>query len=85
MEAHRITDVDRNIMVASTDMVDLTKSPLLPPQGIHRSVRRENRPETPQHYSYLEDFNQVFGSVGVYTDDQVHNEIIKLSMHYDES
>jgi Glycosyltransferase sugar-binding region containing DXD motif len=85
MEAHRITDVDRNIMLASTDMVDLTKSPLLPPLSTHRSVRTVKRPEIPQHYSYLEFFNQVFGSVGVYTDDQVHNEIIKLSMHYDES
>lgn len=83
MEAHRISDVDRNIMVASTDMIDMNKSPLLPPQVIPHLLRSEP-PEIKKHYAYLEFVNEVFGSVDVYIDEQVTNEVVKLSLHYSE-
>ena len=83
MEANRISDVDRNVMVASTDMIDMNKSPLLPPRVIPQLLRREHLVMT-NHYAYLEFINEVFGSVDVYIDDQVKNEVVKLSLHYSE-
>jgi hypothetical protein len=85
MEAHRFSDVERSIMLASTDMIDLTKSPLLPPLSSRRLFRETKEPEIPQHYSYLEFVRENFGSYGVYKDDVMNNEILKFHLHYDES
>ena len=83
MEANRISDVDRNVMVASTDMIDMNKSPLLPPRVIPQLLRSEHL-VMKRHYTYLNYVNDVFGSIDVYIDDQVKNEVVKLSLHYSE-
>jgi len=82
-EAHRFTDIDRNIMFASTDVPDLAKDPLFPPE-VRPQLRHEPAPKRSPHYSYLEFIDEVFGSQGVYIDDQVQHEVVKLMLHYHE-
>jgi hypothetical protein len=73
MNAFRFTDVDRNAIVASTDMIDLTTTPLEP----------ETKLRKPAHYSETEALDDVFGSKGVYIDKMVTNELIKLKVAYE--
>lgn len=72
MNAFRFTDVDRNTIVASTDMIDLTMTPLAPQTNLRK----------PAHYSETEALDDVFGSKGVYQDKMVTNEVIKLKLAY---
>lgn len=71
MNAFRFTDVDRNLIVASTDMIDLTTTPL---ETRRESLRR------PAHYSEIEALDDVFGTKGVYKDNMVTNEMIRLKV-----
>jgi hypothetical protein len=71
MNAFRFTDIDRNLIVASTDMIDLTTTPL---EARKESIRR------PAHYSDTEALDDVFGTKGVYIDNMVTNELIKLEV-----
>ena len=72
MNAFRFTDVDRNTIVASTDMIDLTTTPLEPQTNLRKQA----------HYSETEALDDVFGSKGVYVDMMVTNELIKLKVVY---
>lgn len=71
MNAFRFTDIDRNLIVASTDMIDLTSTPL--------EAKRENLRQ-PAHYSETEALDDVFGTKGVYKDNMVTNEKIRLKV-----
>lgn len=71
MNAFRFTDIDRNLIVASTDMIDLTTTPL--------EVRKEGLRQ-PAHYSGIEALDDVFGTKGVYKDKMVTNEMIRLKV-----
>lgn len=71
MNAFRFTDIDRNLIVASTDMIDLATTPL---EARKESIRR------PAHYSDTEALDDVFGTKGVYIDNMVTNELIKLEV-----
>mmetsp|Transcript_29528 Transcript_29528/g.68312 ORF Transcript_29528/g.68312 Transcript_29528/m.68312 type:complete len:204 (+) Transcript_29528:799-1410(+) len=67
MGALRFTDLDRNILVASTDMVDLTKTPLDEVSSTTSSLRAGRR------YNNTE-------FLTVYTDDLASNEKITLQL-----
>lgn len=71
MNAFRFTDVDRNLIVASTDMIDLTSTPLEAKQDNLRKLA---------HYSETEAMDDVFGAKGVYIDNLVTNEEIRLEV-----
>ena len=72
MNAFRFTDVDRNLIVASTDMIDLTTTPL-------EKMTQDNL-RKPAHYSETEAMDDVFGAKGVYVDNLVMNEEIRLEV-----
>lgn len=72
MNAFRFTDVARNLIVASTDMIDLTTTPL---EKMKRTKLRK-----PAHYSETEAMDDLFGAKGVYVDDLVTNEEIRLEV-----
>ena len=74
MNAFRFTDVDRNLIVASTDMIDLTTSPL---ENQQASLRK------PAHYSETEAVDDVFGSKGVYVDNLVTKEEVVLQIYFE--
>jgi hypothetical protein len=67
----RFSDVDRNLVVASTDMTDLSKKPLVD------SERRFLRP----HYSETEFASDVYGSEGVYVDKHAVDESIEIKLN----
>lgn len=71
MNAFRFTDADRNMIVASTDMIDLTTTPL---ESKQENLRK------PTHYSETEALDDVFGTKGVYVDKLVTNEEIHLEV-----
>jgi hypothetical protein len=76
MGAMRFTDVERNILVASTDMPGLSKKPLSP-KGYFRT------PETKAHYSKAvkgwKGFH-IWGTNDVYIDSLVSNELVKINL-----
>lgn len=72
MNAFRFTDVDRNLIVASTDMIDLTSNPL--------ETTKETALRKPAHYSETEVIDDLFGAKGVYVDNMVTNEEIRLAV-----
>lgn len=69
MGAFRFSDIDRNIIVASTNMPDVEKSAMLVSSG--SSVQRN-------HYSKSETGVDVYGSDNVYIDKVVTNEKVQL-------
>lgn len=72
MNAFRFTDMDRNLIVASTDMIDLTTTPL--------ETKKNNNLRRSVHYSETEALDDVFGTKGVYKDNMVTNEEIRLKV-----
>jgi hypothetical protein len=77
MGEFRFTDIDRNLLVASTEHTMFTKSPFETPTSNldHVEHHRGN-----SHYSSKEPLNDVFGATGVYVDRMVSNEIYSLSI-----
>jgi hypothetical protein len=79
--AFRFTDIDRNLLVASTDLPGISKTPL---QTIESTMNRRLRPaveDGPESYRGTGQ-SQVWGSDGVYKDNMVNNEIIRLELLY---
>lgn len=88
--AHRMTDLTRNIIVASTDMPNLSKSPLNPVwndeddgngflrKGNGEKAKKKEKP----HYSSASHGVTIWGTHGVYADDLVSNEMITLEVSY---
>jgi len=83
--ALRMSDIDRNIIVASTDLPGLSKDPIESPalgkrkaiigaKGVGTSAKR------PPHYSLAGKGDWVWGTQYVYTDALTANEIIKLNI-----
>ena len=71
----RFSDVDRAVLVASTDQDKLIKKPM-----VFDTKDRENRPTRQgEHYSKSE--TDVMGTSGVYVDNLVTNEYVKLTIH----
>lgn len=77
MGALRFSDVDRNLMVASTGMTELSKDPILTMEEASQAVQAES---SHVHYSSFEHVNDVFGAQGIYVDNLVTNEVIKLNV-----
>uniref|UniRef100_A0A7S4NHU3 Alpha 1,4-glycosyltransferase domain-containing protein n=1 Tax=Odontella aurita TaxID=265563 RepID=A0A7S4NHU3_9STRA len=84
--AQRFSDPERNVLIGSTDMAGLIKSPLELPllsaspaleKGKVTENLRQKTKENP-HYSAAAKGQWLWGSKGVYTDLKVNNEIIKL-------
>ena len=78
MGALRFSDVNRNMIVASTGMTELSKDPILTVEqaGEIREVEASHL-----HYSKFEHVNDVFGTESIYIDNLVSNELIKLEIH----
>ena len=71
MGAFRFSDVDRNIIVASTDFKGATKTPILQKtEGLKKRA----------HYSDSGDGVDVYGSAYVYVDNMVSNEEVTLML-----
>jgi hypothetical protein len=75
MGALRFSDVNRNMIVASTGMTELSKDPILTVEqaGEIREVKTSH-----VHYSEFERVNDVFGAQSIYVDNLVSNELIRL-------
>ena len=72
MGSFRFSDVGRNLIVASTDMIGLSKKSVLNQRG-SKYVRS-------QHYSETEFASDVYGHKGVYEDNLVVNEIVQFEI-----
>ena len=74
MGSFRFSDVDRNLIVASTDMIGLSKKPVfdVPLQSLVRS----------RHYSETEFASDIYGSDGVYNNRLVKDESLKFDLTY---
>lgn len=80
LSAFRFSDLDRNTIIASTDYIDLTKTPL---EGTDHGRLRHGVYSKKVHFSQTEFLDEIFGSKGVYADDNVaNNEILKLVISY---
>lgn len=77
MGALRFSDVDRNLLVASTGMTELSKDPILTLEEVAQ-IRGEEASHV--HYSSFEHVDDVFGAAGIYVDSLVTNENIKLGI-----
>jgi hypothetical protein len=82
MGAFRFSDVDRNLMVASTLMKGMSKDPIqrleqhsAPPASDKSLAENQHI-----HYSLVEHANDIFGVADVYIDNMVNNELIKLNV-----
>jgi hypothetical protein len=75
MGALRFSDVDRNLMIASTGMTELSKDPIL---TVEEASRVQTGDASHIHYSHFEHVNDIFGAQGIYVDNLVTNEAIKL-------
>jgi hypothetical protein len=71
MGEFRFTDIDRNLLVASTEFTMLIKKPL---------EKREAQPSMKAHYSSQEHISDVFGETGVYIDNFVADEIHEIHL-----
>ena len=84
--ALRMTDVDRNVIVATTDMQGLSKDPIkTSPSNRLGGVTKNNRApgERPPHYSLAGKGDWLWGTRYVYSDDLTANEIIRFKVeHY---
>jgi hypothetical protein len=70
----RFADVERNLVVASTDMPDLSKKPFL-------DVETQSGPLRP-HYSQTEFESDIYGSKGVYVDRLAVDESIEINLSH---
>ena len=77
MGALRFSDVDRNLMVASTGMTEISKEPIL---SVEEASKAREKEVSHVHYSKFEHVNDVFGAEGIYVDNLVTNENIKLKL-----
>ena len=71
--AMRFTDVERNILVASTDMPGLSKLPLSTSGSIRKSQGRK-------HYSLAGKGSWLWGTRDIYNNMNVSNEYINLKV-----
>lgn len=78
MGALRFSDVDRNLMVASTGMTELSKDPIITMEELAQVQEAEQASHV--HYSNFEHVNDVFGAEGIYIDSLVTNENVKLNV-----
>ena len=74
MGSFRFSDVDRNFIVASTDMIGLSKKPVF-------DVPLTNQVRS-RHYSETEFASDIYGADGVYNDRLVIDESLKLDLTY---
>ena len=70
----RFSDVERNLLVASTNMPDLSKRSLLD------DSRQDGTTRIQPHYSKLPDVADVFGTEGVYLDKKA--TVIKIHVKH---
>jgi hypothetical protein len=79
----RISDPERNFIVASTDIEGLDKSPRGWGNPTEGEIRRESlRREPLPHYSNSKKGVSIWGSANVYKDNLVANEIIRFKVQY---
>jgi hypothetical protein len=71
----RFTDVDRNILVASTEQTLLTKSPF---ETFVSNLDHLNHQLPKSHYSTMEHSSDIFGTTDIYIDSLVTNANYKL-------
>mmetsp|Transcript_23555 Transcript_23555/g.67846 ORF Transcript_23555/g.67846 Transcript_23555/m.67846 type:complete len:605 (+) Transcript_23555:93-1907(+) len=78
--ALRMSDVDRNLIVATTDMPGLNKDPIKPVSTRLGDVGRKGKVpgERPPHYSFAGKGDWLWGTKYVYSDDLTANELVRL-------
>jgi hypothetical protein len=80
MGALRFSDVDRNMIVASTGMTELSKDPIL---AFEDQLKQASEVEASHlHYSSFEHANDVFGADSIYVDNLVTNEWIRVKISH---
>lgn len=67
----RFTDLERNLLIASTNADQFARSPVIPLTKTR---------ETPSHYSTFE--SDIVGSTATYTDSMVMNANFRLRVHH---
>lgn len=77
MGALRFSDVDRNMIVASTGMTELSKNAIL---TVEQASEIREVETSHVHYSTFEHVNDVVGAQSIYVDNLVSNELIKLKI-----
>jgi hypothetical protein len=79
----RISDPERNIVLASTDLPGVVKAPReMGNPTKSELLRRQQRRPAGAHYSEAAKGDWVWGVHNVYHDDYVNNEIIKFDVIY---
>jgi hypothetical protein len=80
--ALRMSDVDRNIIVATTDMPGLNKDPIKPVSTRLGYMGRESKlpEERSPHYSLAGKGDWLWGTKYVYSDDLMANELVRLNV-----
>ena len=71
----RFSDVDRNLLVASTEQTMITKNPF---ETYTSNLDHLEHHHAKSHYSTKEHVNDIFGAVDIYTDTLVTNEKYKF-------
>ena len=80
--AFRFNDPERNVMIASTDLQGLSKSPLVYQSGGSTLRGRGNLKQKRPHYSISTEGQKLWGTHDVYADDVVEDEIVSLVVSY---
>ena len=82
--ALRMSDIDRNVIVATTDMQGLAKDPIktMPSRlGTVAKVKENKAPgERPPHYSLAGKGDWLWGTKYVYSDDLTANEVVSFNV-----
>jgi hypothetical protein len=74
----RFTDIDRNLLVASTEHTMFTKNPF---ETTSSNLDHLEHHHAKSHYSSKEHVDDIFGATGVYIDNLVTNEIFTLNVY----
>lgn len=83
--AFRISDPERNFVVASTELPGLVKKARIPANPTEGEKRRQVLRKKPlPHYSTSARGTTVWGSKNIYKDDLVTNERLRLLVHYED-
>lgn len=81
--AFRFSDPERNIMIATTELAGLNKSPTVYEKDAQH-IRGQTGLKQKPHYSTSTQGQHIWGSRGVYADSLVENELVSLVVSYND-
>jgi len=81
--AFRFNDPERNVMIASTDLQGLSKTPMVYEKSENLRGKDAALVKQKPHYSISTAGDKLWGTHDVYTDDLITEEVISLAVSYD--